>query len=44
MSIQLGVKNGFIGKSTQAYKRVYPPIAAALESGEEVIIEYIDLD
>ena len=38
------VKNGFIGKSTQAYKRVYPPIAAALESGEEVIIEYIDLD
>jgi len=38
------VKNGFIGKSTQAYKRVYPPIAAALEDGEEVIIEYIDLD
>ena len=38
------VKNGFIGKSTQAYKRVYPPIAAALENNEEVIIEYIDLD
>ena len=24
------VKNGFIGKSTQAYKRIYPPIAKAL--------------
>ena len=38
------VKNGFIGKSTQAYKRIYPPIAAALENNEEVTIEYIDLD
>ena len=38
------VKDGFIGRSTQAYKRVYPPIAEALESGEEVTIEYIDLD
>ena len=38
------VKNGFIGKSTQAYKRVYPPIVKALEDGEEVTIEYIDLD
>tara|TARA_R100001015_G_C4632386_1_gene195894 strand:+ start:1899 stop:2363 length:465 start_codon:yes stop_codon:yes gene_type:complete len=38
------VKNGFIGKSTQAYKRVYPPIAKALENNEEVTIEYIDLD
>jgi len=33
-------KNGFIGESTQAYKRIYPPIAEALESGEEVIITY----
>ena len=36
--------NGFVGKSTQAYKRVYPPIAEALEKGKEVTIEYIDLD
>ena len=38
------MKNGFIGKSTQAYKRIYPPIAEAIENGEEVTIEYIDLD
>ena len=38
------VKNGFIGKSTQAYKRIYPPIAKALENNEGVTIEYIDLD
>ena len=38
------MKDGFIGKSTQAYKRIYPPIASAIESGEEVTIEYIDLD
>ena len=38
------VKDGFIGRSTQAYKRIYPPIADALENGEEVTIEYIDLD
>ena len=38
------VKDGFIGRSTQAYKRVYPPIAEALENGEKVTIEYIDLD
>jgi hypothetical protein len=35
-------KNGFVGKSTAAYKRVYPPIAKALESGEEVTIVYRD--
>jgi len=38
------MKDGFIGGSVQAYKRVYPPIAEALENGEEVTIEYIDLD
>ena len=38
------MKDGFIGKSTQAYKRIYPPIAKAIENGEEVTIEYIDLD
>ena len=34
------VKNGFIGKSTQAYKRIYPRIAEAIECGEEVTITY----
>ena len=37
-------KDGFIGKSVQAYKRVYPLIVKALDAGEEVSIEYIDLD
>ena len=37
-------KNGYIGKSSNAYRRVYPPIAKALEDGEEVTIEYIDYD
>jgi hypothetical protein len=35
-------ENGFIGRSTQAYKRVYPKIAKALEEGEEVTIVYRD--
>ena len=35
-------KEGFIGSSTVAYKRVYPLIASAIESGEEVKVEYID--
>ena len=38
------LKNGFIGRSTQAYKRIYPPIAEALENGEEVTITYVDYD
>ena len=38
------VKNGFIGKSVQAYKRIYTPIAEALEKGEEVTITYVDYD
>ena len=33
-------KDGFIGKSTQAYKRIYPRIAEAVECGEEVTITY----
>jgi len=36
--------DGFIGSSTAAYKRIYPPIAAALEAGEEVTITYTDYD
>ena len=35
-------KNGFIGRSTTAYMRVYPPIAKALEAEEEVTIVYRD--
>ena len=38
------MKNGFIGKSTQAYKRVYPLILTALNAGKEVTITYIDYD
>jgi hypothetical protein len=33
-------KDGFIGKSTQAYKRIYPRIAEAIECGEKVTITY----
>ena len=32
--------DGFIGKSTQAYKRIYPRIAEAIDCGEEVTITY----
>lgn len=38
------IKNGFIGKSVNAYKRIYPPIAKAIHEGKDVTIEYIDLD
>tara|TARA_Y100001938_G_scaffold66134_1_gene91851 strand:- start:2953 stop:3432 length:480 start_codon:yes stop_codon:yes gene_type:complete len=37
-------KNGFVGKSVNAYKRIYPDISKALIKGEEVTIEYIDFD
>lgn len=37
-------KDGFIGASTEAYKRVYPPIAEALERGEDCEVTYIDYD
>jgi hypothetical protein len=36
--------DGFVGSSTQAYKRVYPSIAEALEENEKVTITYIDFD
>ena len=32
--------DGFIGKSTQAYKRIYPRIAEAIDCGEDVTITY----
>ncbi len=35
-------KAGFIGASTDAYKRVYPRIAEAIECGDEVKVEYKD--
>ena len=35
--------NGFIGSSSNAYKRIYPAIAEAVEN-EGVTIKYIDLD
>jgi hypothetical protein len=34
------VTNGFIGKSTQAYKRLYRMVAEVLDRGEQVFIEY----
>ena len=37
-------KDGFIGSSGQAYKRVYPKIAKAIENGDCVKITYIDYD
>jgi hypothetical protein len=38
------LKDGFVGKSVNAYKRIYPSIAKAIEDGEEVTIKYIDYD
>lgn len=35
---------GFVGSSVDAYKRVYPGIAEALENGEDVEITYTDFD
>ena len=37
-------KNGFIGSSTDAYKRIYPQIADVLVNGGEVCITYVDYD
>jgi len=36
-------KDGFIGRSTQAYKRIYPEIAKAIKIGQDVTIEYKDI-
>ena len=38
------IKNGFIGKSNNAYKRIYPDIAKEIKKGNKVTIQYIDLD
>ena len=37
-------KEGFIGASNDAYKRVYPSIAKAIENGDKVTATYIDYD
>lgn len=37
-------RKGFIGGSVNAYKKIYPAIAEALERGEEVTITYEDYD
>lgn len=39
-----GSSDGMVGASVNAYKRIYPPIAKALEQGQEVTITYIDFD
>ena len=36
-------ENGFIGKSTQAYRRIYTRIAEAIECGKQVTITYRSL-
>jgi hypothetical protein len=36
------ISDGFVGKSVNAYKRVYPKVAKALDRGEEVTITYTD--
>ena len=38
------ISDGFVGKSVNAYKRIYPSIAKAIQQGEEVTITYIDFD
>jgi hypothetical protein len=32
------------GNSVSAYRKIYPPIAEAIESGEEVLITYTDIE
>ena len=39
-----GSSAGFVGSSTQAYKRIYPSIAKALEEKELVTISYRNFD
>jgi hypothetical protein len=41
---EYGKKDGWIGRSTQAYFDIYPMIAQALEDGEDVQIEVIDYE
>ena len=41
-SYQNVTKKGNVRGSTNAYRRIYPPIAAALERGEDVLIDIVD--
>ena len=34
--------DGFVGKSSAAYRQIYPAIAGALEAGDKVTITYTD--
>lgn len=36
--------DGFVGESETAYKRIYPPIAAALAAGKDVWLKILDID
>jgi hypothetical protein len=36
--------DGFVGSSVNAYKRIYKPIADAIDRGEQVTITYTDYD
>ncbi len=38
------IKDGFVGQSVNAYKRIYPSIAGVLEKGDTVTIQYITID
>jgi hypothetical protein len=42
--INFGESNGFVGSSGNAYKRLYPSIAEAIERGDDVTITYTDFD
>lgn len=37
-------EEGQVGSSRNAYRRIYPPIAAAIERGEPATIRYVDYD
>jgi hypothetical protein len=41
--VGLGKTKNSLTQSIAAYQKIYPPIAAALEKGEEVWITYIDI-
>ena len=38
------IKDGFVGKSNNAYKRIYKTISRAILDNKNVTIEYIDVD
>lgn len=38
------VSDGFVGSSINAYKKIYPAIADAIDRGDDVTITYVDFD